>query len=126
MPTYHQLCKKKRIKKITRKKTPALEKCPQKKGICMKLILRTPKKPNSALRKLAKLKLTNNKQVYAYISGEGHNLQPYSSVLMRGGRVKDLPGVKYHLIRGKFDFAGLKTRKTSRSKYGAKNLKKYL
>jgi len=126
MPTYNQLCKNKRVNKIKRNKTPALEGCPQKKGICTKLILRTPKKPNSALRKLAKLKLTNEKRVYAYIPGEGHNLQAYSTVLMRGGRVKDLPGVKYHLVRGKFDFTGLKNRKTSRSKYGTKNLRKYL
>ena len=89
-------------------------------------MVKTPKKPNSALRKLVKLKLTNKRQIYAYIPGEGHNLQAYSTVLMRGGRVKDLPGVKYHLIRGKLDFAGLKNRKTSRSKYGTKNLKKYL
>ena len=126
MPTYNQLCKNKRVKKVKRNKTPALEGCPQKKGICTKLILRTPKKPNSALRKLAKLKLTNEKRIYAYVPGEGHNLQPYSTVLMRGGRVKDLPGVKYHLVRGKFDFTGLKNRKTSRSKYGTKNLRKYL
>ena len=126
MPTLNQLYKNKRIKKIKQKKTPALQNCPQKKGICMKLVLKTPKKPNSALRKLVKLKLTNKKQVYAYIPGEGHNLQAYSTVLMRGGRVKDLPGVKYHLVRGKFDFVGLKNRKTSRSKYGTKNLKKYL
>ena len=126
MPTYNQLCKNNRIKKIKQNKTPALKGCPQKKGICTKLVLRTPKKPNSALRKLAKLKLTNGKHVYAYIPGEGHNLQAYSTVLMRGGRVKDLPGIKYHLIRGKFDLAGLKNRKTSRSKYGTKNLRKYL
>lgn len=126
MPTYIQLCKYKRKKKKKLNKTPALEGCPQKKGICTKLVVRTPKKPNSALRKLAKLKLTNNKRVYAYIPGEGHNLQEYSTVLMRGGRVKDLPGVKYHLVRGKLDFAGLKDRKTSRSKYGTKNLRKYL
>ena len=126
MPTYNQLCKNIRVKKVKRNKTPALEGCPQKKGICTKLILRTPKKPNSALRKLVKLKLTNEKRVYAYIPGEGHNLQAYSTVLMRGGRVKDLPGVKYHLVRGKFDFTGLKNRKTSRSKYGTKNLRKYL
>jgi small subunit ribosomal protein S12 len=126
MPTYNQLCKYRRVKKLKYNKTPALEKCPQKKGICIKLILRTPKKPNSALRKLAKLKLSNNKRVYAYIPGEGHNLQVYSTVLLRGGRVKDLPGVKYHLVRGKLDFLGLKTRKTSRSKYGTKNLRKYL
>jgi small subunit ribosomal protein S12 len=127
MPTYNQLCKNKRISKNPKTKTPALEKAPQKKGICTKLVLRTPKKPNSALRKLAKLKLTNKKKVYAYIPGEGeHNLQEYSNVIIRGGRVKDLPGIKYHLVRGKLDFAGMKTRKTSRSKYGTKNLKKYL
>ncbi len=126
MPTYNQLSKNIRKKKKASKKTPALEKCPQKKGICTKLVLRAPKKPNSALRKLAKLRLTNSKRVYAYIPGEGHNLQEYSTVLIRGGRVKDLPGVKYHLIRGKYDLLGLKNRKTSRSKYGTKNLKKYL
>jgi small subunit ribosomal protein S12 len=126
MPTYNQLCKKKRINKLKLNKTPALEGCPQKKGICVKLVIRAPKKPNSALRKLVKLKLSNGKKVYAYIPGEGHNLQRYSTVLMRGGRVKDLPGVKYHLIRGKLDLLGIKKRKTSRSKYGTKNLRKYL
>lgn len=126
MPTYNQLCKKKRINKLKLKKTPALEGCPQKKGICIKIVIRAPKKPNSALRKLVKLKLSNGKRVYAYIPGEGHNLQQYSTVLMRGGRVKDLPGVKYHLIRGKLDLLGIKKRKTSRSKYGTKNLRKYL
>lgn len=127
MPTYNQLCKNSRIKKSKRNKTPALDKCPQKKGICTKLVLRTPKKPNSALRKLAKLKLTNKKRIYAYIPGEGgHNLQEYSNVLVRGGRVKDLPGIKYHLVRGKLDFSGLAKRKTSRSKYGTKKLKKYV
>lgn len=126
MPTYNQLCKNKRKNKKKLKKTPALDGCPQKKGICTKLVLRAPKKPNSALRKLVKLRLTNKKLVYAYIPGEGHNLQEYSAVLMRGGRVKDLPGVKYHLVRGKLDFSGLKNRKTSRSKYGTKNLRKYL
>lgn len=127
MPTYNQLCKHKRKKKPKLNKTPALEGCPQKKGICTKLVLRTPKKPNSALRKLVKIRLLSNKKlVYAYIPGEGHNLQEYSAVLMRGGRVKDLPGVKYHLIRGKLDFSGLKNRKTSRSKYGTKNLRRYL
>jgi len=121
MPTINQLSKKKsRITKASRKKVPALNRCPQKKGICIKLFLRTPKKPNSALRKLATLKLTNGKKVLAYIPGEGHNLQEYSTVLIRGGRVKDLPGVKYHMIRGQLDFNGLKTRKTSRSKYGTK------
>ena len=127
MPTYNQLCKKKRIQKNKRKKTPALEGSPQKKGLCTKLVLRTPKKPNSALRKLAKLKLSNKKRVYAYIPGEReHNLQEYSNVIIRGGRVKDLPGIKYTMIRGKLDFAGLTKRKTSRSKYGTKNLKNYL
>lgn len=126
MPTINQLCKNKRKPKKKLNRTPALEKCPQKKGICTKMILRTPKKPNSALRKLAQLRLTNNKKVFAYIPGEGHNLQSYSTVIIRGGRVKDLPGVKYHLIRGKLDFSGLKDRKTSRSKYGTKNLSKYL
>ena len=94
--------------------------------MCVKLVLRTPKKPNSALRKLVKLRLTNRKRIYAYIPGEGHNLKKYSTVLIRGGRVKDLPGVKYHLIRGKLDFAGLKNRRTSRSKYGTKDLRRYL
>ena len=127
MPTYNQLCKKKRVSKKRKKKTPALDGAPQKKGICTKLVLRTPRKPNSALRKLAKLKLTNKKRVYAYIPGEGeHNLQEYSNVIIRGGRVKDLPGIKYHLVRGKLDFAGMTSRKTSRSKYGTKNVKKYL
>jgi small subunit ribosomal protein S12 len=126
MPTYNQLCRKKRQKKSKLNKTPALNECPQKKGVCTKLVIRAPKKPNSALRKLAKVRLSNRKQIYAYIPGEGHNLQEYSTVLIRGGRVKDLPGIKYHLIRGKLDFSGLKNRKTSRSKYGTKNLRKYL
>lgn len=125
MPTINQLCKKNRLSKIRRNKVPALDSNPQKKGICLKLFLRTPKKPNSALRKLARLKLTNGKKVTAYIPGEGHKLQEYSTVLIRGGRVKDLPGIKYHMIRGKLDFLGLKNRKTSRSKYGTKNLLKY-
>ena len=126
MPTSNQLCKNKRKKRKKLNKTPALEECPQKKGICNKLFTRAPKKPNSALRKLAKLKLSNSKKIYAYIPGEGHNLQEYSTVLIRGGRVKDLPGVKYHLIRGKLDLLGLENRKTSRSKYGTKNCKKHL
>ena len=100
-----------------------MQNCPQKKGICVRVFLRTPKKPNSALRKVARVLLSNNRIVTAYIPGEGHNLQEYSTVLMRGGRVKDLPGVKYHLVRGKFDFAGIKNRKTSRSKYGTKKIK---
>ena len=119
MATINQSLKKRRKKK-KRVKKPALDKCPQKKGISSKLVLRTPKKPNSALRKIVKLRLTNRKIVYAYIPGEGHNLQVYSTVVIRGGRVKDLPGIKYHLIRGKIDFSGLSTRRTSRSKYGTK------
>ena len=126
MPTINQLCKHGRIVKKKRNKVPALENSPQKKGVCTKIFLRTPKKPNSALRKLARLRLTNGRKVVAYIPGEGHNLQEYSTVLLRGGRVKDLPGVKYHLIRGKLDFLGLKSRKTSRSKYGTKKLSSYV
>ena len=126
MPTINQLCKKKRKQKTKNKKTPALLNCPQKKGVCLKIFLRTPKKPNSALRKLARIRLSNNKRINVYIPGEGHNLQEYSTVLMRGGRVKDLPGIKYHLVRGKLDFAGLSSRRTSRSKYGAKKAKKYV
>jgi small subunit ribosomal protein S12 len=124
MPTINQLCNNKRKPKRKLNKTPALQKSPQKKGICLKMIIRTPKKPNSALRKIAKLKLFSNKKVVtAYIPGEGHNLQDYSVVLIQGGRVKDLPGVKYHIIRGKLDLQGLKKRVTSRSKYGAKKPK---
>ena len=124
MPTMNQLRKYSRKKKISRSKTPALDKCPQKKGVCLKVFIVTPKKPNSALRKVARIRLSNKKKVTAYIPGEGHNLQQYSTVLMRGGRVKDLPGIKYHLIRGKYDFMGTKNRKVSRSKYGTKkNLK---
>jgi small subunit ribosomal protein S12 len=126
MPTINQLSKKKRVRKIKRLKTPALERCPQKKGVCLKVFLRTPKKPNSALRKLARLRLSNNKRITAYIPGEGHNLQEYSTVIVRGGRVKDLPGIKYQLVRGKLDFPGLKSRKTSRSQYGTKKASKYI
>lgn len=122
MPTINQLCKKKRKRKKSKIKTPALRMCPQKKGICLKVFSRTPKKPNSAIRKLVRLRLTNNLKVTAYIPGEGHNLQEYSTVLIRGGRVKDLPGIKYHLVRGILDFSGLKSRKTSRSKYGTKKI----
>lgn len=125
MPTINQLCKKKRLSKKKINKTPALDMCPQKKGVCIKIFIRTPKKPNSALRKLARLRLTNNKKINAYIPGEGHNLQEYSTVLIRGGRVPDLPGIKYHIIRGKLDLTGLKNRKTSRSKYGTKKITKY-
>jgi small subunit ribosomal protein S12 len=124
MPTINQLCRGKRVHKVKRNKTPALQKSPQKKGLCLKVIYRTPKKPNSALRKIAKLKLLSNKKIVtAYIPGEGHNLQDYSVVLIQGGRVKDLPGVKYHIIRGKYDLQGLKKRVTSRSRYGTKKSK---
>jgi small subunit ribosomal protein S12 len=123
MPTVNQLCKKIRKPKKRLEKSPALEKSPQKKGVCLKVFTKTPKKPNSALRKVARLRLSTKKRVTAYIPGEGHTLQEYSTVLMRGGRVKDLPGVKYHLVRGKFDFLGLKNRKQARSKYGTKTPK---
>merc|ERR1712232_1154758 len=106
--------RKKRKSKIIPSKVPALQKNPQKKGFCVKVFTRTPKKPNSAIRKLARVRLTNNLYINVYIPGEGHNLQEYSSVLIRGGRVKDLPGIKYHSIRGKFDLKGLPDRKTSR------------
>ena len=122
MPTINQLINNVRKKKVFRKKTPALQGSPQKKGICIKVFTRTPKKPNSAIRKLVRLRLTNNLKIMAYIPGEGDKLLEYSSVLIRGGRVKDLPGIKYHLIRSKLEFIGLKKRKTSRSKYGAKKL----
>lgn len=123
MSTYNQLCKKQRIQKTKIIQTPALDRCPQKKGICVKLILKTPRKPNSALRKIIKVKLTTQIYVFAHIPGEGHNLQIYSTVLIRGGKVKDLPGVKYRVVRNKFDLEGLKRRKTSRSKYGTKKMK---
>lgn len=123
MPTLNQLCNYARKCKKKKNRSPALEKSPQKKGLCVKIFNKSPKKPNSALRKVARITLTSTKRiVVAYIPGEGHNLKEYSKVLMRGGRVKDLPGVKYHLIRGvkKLDFLGLKNRKQSRSKYGTK------
>ena len=120
MTTINQLCRSKRKTKKIINKVPALKKSPQKKGFCLKVFTRTPKKPNSAIRKLVQLKLSNNLKVNAYIPGEGHNLQEYSTVLIRGGRVKDLPGIKYKLIRGKLDLSGLKNRITSRSKYGTK------
>ena len=121
MPTINQLCKQFcRKKKLFRSKTPAFSKSPQKKGVCIKIFTKTPRKPNSALRKVAKVKLSNGVKLEAYIPGEGHTLQEYSVVLLRGGRVPDLPGVKYHLIRGKYDFKGIKTRKSSRSLYGTK------
>ena len=125
MATINQLClKKQRKKKIFKTKTPAILNNPQKKGVCVKVFTRTPKKPNSALRKVAMLKLSNGKKIEAYIPGEGHNIQEYSVVLMKGGRVPDLPGCKYHLIRGKYDLQGVKNRQQARSKYGAKAAKK--
>jgi small subunit ribosomal protein S12 len=121
MPTYHQLVKKPRIAKKRSQRRPALQQSPQRKGVCIKLVIRTPKKPNSALRKLALLRLSNRKRIYGYIPGEGkHSLQEHSVVMVRGGRVKDLPGIKYKLVRGVYDFEGLKGRKKGRSKYGTK------
>ena len=123
MPTINQLIKKKRIKQIKRNKVPALQKQPLKRGVCVKVYTTTPKKPNSALRKVARVKLSNNFEVTAYIPGEGHNLQEHSIVLIEGGRVKDLPGVRYHVVRGVLDPAGVEGRKTSRSRYGTKKPK---
>lgn len=121
MPTFQQLIRKPRTEKKRSKRVPALERCPQKKGVCVKLVTRTPKKPNSAIRKLALLRLSNRKRIYGYIPGEGkHSLQEHSVVLVRGGRVKDLPGIKYKLVRGVYDFEGVKGRKNGRSKYGTK------
>ena len=120
MPTIHQLTKNSRVKKQRSLRRPALSGSPQRKGVCIKLVIRTPKKPNSALRKLALLRLSNKKKIYGYIPGEGkHSLQEHSVVLVRGGRVKDLPGIKYKLVRGVYDFEGLFSRKKARSKYGA-------
>jgi small subunit ribosomal protein S12 len=123
MPTINQLVRKPRQKVVTKSKVPALESCPQKRGVCTRVYTTTPKKPNSALRKVAKVRLTNGYEVISYIGGEGHNLQEHSVVLIRGGRVKDLPGVRYHMVRGSLDTAGVKDRKQSRSKYGAKRPK---
>lgn len=120
MPTINQLVRKGREEKSTLNKAPALKKSPQKRGVCQKVYTTTPKKPNSALRKVARIKLTNGLEVIAYIPGEGHNLQEHSSVLIRGGRVKDLPGVKYHIVRGALDTQGVKNRKQGRSRYGTK------
>ena len=120
MPTINQLLKKKRTRPKARDRVPALEKSPQKRGVCLKVYTTTPKKPNSALRKVARVRLSNGHEVTSYIPGEGHNLQEHSVVLLRGGRVKDLPGVRYHIIRGTLDTAGVKDRRQSRSKYGAK------
>jgi small subunit ribosomal protein S12 len=123
MPTYNQLKRQPRIKKQRSQRRPALQKCPQKKGVCIKLVTRTPKKPNSALRKVARIRLSSGFEITAYIPGIGHNIQEHSVVLIRGGRVKDLPGVRYHIIRGTLDASGVKDRKQSRSKYGAKKPK---
>lgn len=122
MSTKQQLIKIPRFKRQGNTKSPALKQNPQKKGVCLKVYTRTPKKPNSAIRKIAKVRLTNKAIIIAYIPGEGHNLQEHSVVLIRGGRVKDLPGVRYHLIRGKYDFQGLKNRTQRRSKYGTKKI----
>lgn len=123
MPTINQLIRKPRAPKLGRNKVPALEACPQKRGVCTRVFTTTPKKPNSALRKVARIRLTNGYEVTGYIPGEGHNLQEHSVVLIRGGRVKDLPGVRYHIVRGALDTQGVKDRRQSRSKYGAKRPK---
>lgn len=123
MPTTNQLVRKGRSDKVVKSKSPALDECPQRRGVCLQVYTRTPKKPNSALRKVAKVRLTNGQEVIAYIGGEGHNLQEHSIVLVRGGRVKDLPGVRYHIVRGALDTLGVDGRKQSRSKYGAKRPK---
>ncbi len=123
MPTINQLIRSPRSKQTKRNKVPALESSPQKRGVCTRVYTTTPKKPNSALRKVARVKLTNGFEVTSYIPGEGHNLQEHSVVLIRGGRVKDLPGVRYHVLRGILDTEGVKNRKQRRSKYGAKRPK---
>ena len=124
MPTINQLIANGREPAAKRNKVPALQSCPQKRGVCTRVYTTTPKKPNSALRKVAKVRLTNGFEIISYIGGEGHNLQEHSVVLVRGGRVKDLPGVRYHIVRGSLDLQGVKDRKQSRSKYGAKRPKK--
>ena len=123
MPTINQLIRKGRTRIIEKTKTPAMGACPQKRGVCTRVYTSTPKKPNSALLKVARVRLTNKMEVTAYIPGEGHNLQEHSIVLIRGGRIKDLPGVRYHVIRGTMDTAGVADRKCSRSKYGTKKPK---
>jgi small subunit ribosomal protein S12 len=120
VPTVSQLIRKSRQGQAKKSKTPAMVRCPQKRGVCTRVYTTTPKKPNSALRKVARVRLTHGVEVTSYIPGEGHNLQEHSIVLIRGGRVKDLPGVRYHIIRGTLDAAGVEKRKQSRSKYGAK------
>jgi small subunit ribosomal protein S12 len=123
MPTVNQLIRKPRVAPVKRNKVPAMQANPQKRGVCTRVYTTTPKKPNSALRKVAKIRLTNGFEVIGYIPGEGHNLQEHSVVMIRGGRVKDLPGVRYHIIRGVLDTQGVKNRKQRRSKYGAKRPK---
>ena len=123
MSTINQLIKKGRRKKITKTKSPAMASCAQKRGVCVKVYTTTPKKPNSALRKVARVVLSNKEEVTAYIPGEGHNLQEHSIVMIRGGRVKDLPGVRYHILRGTLDTLGVEKRRQARSKYGAKRPK---
>ncbi|QDU85799.1 30S ribosomal protein S12 [Planctomycetes bacterium Pla163] len=124
MPTINQLVRKGRKKIKKRSKSPVLEACPQKRGVCLQVKTQTPKKPNSALRKIARVRLSNGKEITAYIPGEGHNLQEHSIVLVRGGRVRDLPGVRYHILRGTMDASGVDGRNRSRSKYGTKRPKK--
>ena len=123
MPTISQLVRKGRYRVESKTKSPALQRCPQRRGVCVRVFTQTPKKPNSALRKVARVRLTNQIEVTTYIPGEGHNLQEHSLVLIRGGRVKDLPGVRYHVVRGTLDTTGVQGRKQSRSKYGAKRPK---
>lgn len=123
MPTINQLCRKPRVKQSRRTKSPVLQACPQKRGVCLQVKTMTPKKPNSALRKIARVRLSNGKEVTAYIPGEGHNLQEHSIVLIRGGRVRDLPGVRYHIVRGVLDTQGVSARRQARSKYGNKKPK---
>ncbi len=123
MATINQLVRKPRTSKKAKSNVPALESCPQKRGVCTRVYTTTPKKPNSALRKVARVRLTNGQEVTSYIGGEGHNLQEHSVVLIRGGRVKDLPGVRYHIVRGSLDTSGIVKRRQARSKYGAKRPK---
>ena len=123
MPTIQQLVRKGRTVLVEQSKSRALDSCPQRRGVCVRVYTTTPKKPNSAMRKVARVRLTNQKEVNAYIPGEGHNLQEHSIVLVRGGRVKDLPGVRYHTVRGALDCSGVKDRKQARSKYGVKRPK---
>ncbi|MDH5565860.1 MAG: 30S ribosomal protein S12 [Myxococcales bacterium] len=123
MPTIQQLVRQRRRKQTSRSKSPDLMQCPQRRGVCLRVFTQTPKKPNSALRKVARVRLTNGREVNAYIPGVGHNLQEHSVVLIRGGRVKDLPGVRYHIVRGTLDTTGVADRNRGRSKYGAKRPK---